>query len=182
MIFPFLWHLVIYLENFLPFLCSLWVVQWLLLCSGLHWEVVLNVYCVWLLWCRGCELICAQTLAPPCYCSFGFTGGTVTENGRHQRVSENAADLSGTSVVPAVNSTRLPRWLIRHQCILNLTVSRFSRESQSSVISWHSTWSEVAQLCPTLRNPSSSLHGILQARVLEWVAIAFSDTQHTLWK
>ena len=39
---------------------------------------------------------------------------------------------------------------------------------------------EVAQSCPTLCNsmdyslPGSSLHGILQARVLEWVAIAFS--------
>ena len=41
--------------------------------------------------------------------------------------------------------------------------------------------SEVAQSCPTLRNPmdcslpGSSVHGIFQARVLEWVAIAFSD-------
>ena len=41
--------------------------------------------------------------------------------------------------------------------------------------------SEVAQLCPTLRDPmdcslpGSSIHGIFQARVLEWVAIAFSD-------
>ena len=40
--------------------------------------------------------------------------------------------------------------------------------------------SEVAQSCPTLRDPmdhslpGSSVHGILQARVLEWVAIAFS--------
>ena len=40
--------------------------------------------------------------------------------------------------------------------------------------------SEVAQLCPTLSNPmdcslpGSSIHGIFQARVLEWVAIAFS--------
>ena len=39
---------------------------------------------------------------------------------------------------------------------------------------------EVAQSCPTLSNPmdcslpGSSVHGILQARVLEWVAIAFS--------
>ena len=38
--------------------------------------------------------------------------------------------------------------------------------------------SEVAQSCPTLRNPmdgslpGSSLHGIFQARVLEWGAIA----------
>ena len=40
--------------------------------------------------------------------------------------------------------------------------------------------SEVAQSCPTLRDPmdcslpGSSVHGISQARVLEWVAIAFS--------
>ena len=40
--------------------------------------------------------------------------------------------------------------------------------------------SEVAQLCPTLCDPvdcsllGSSLHGILQARILEWVAISFS--------
>ena len=40
---------------------------------------------------------------------------------------------------------------------------------------------EVAQLCPTLRDPmdcsppDSSVHGIFQARVLEWGAIAFSE-------
>ena len=40
--------------------------------------------------------------------------------------------------------------------------------------------SEVAQSCPTLSDPmdcslpGSSVHGILQARVLEWGAIAFS--------
>ena len=40
--------------------------------------------------------------------------------------------------------------------------------------------SEVTQSCPTLRDPmdcslpGSSVHGIFQARVLEWVAIAFS--------
>ena len=41
--------------------------------------------------------------------------------------------------------------------------------------------SEVAQSCPTLSDPmdcsppGSSAHGIFQARVLEWVAIAFSS-------
>jgi len=40
--------------------------------------------------------------------------------------------------------------------------------------------SEVAQSCPTLSDPKdcslpgSSIHGIFQARVLEWGAIAFS--------
>ena len=39
---------------------------------------------------------------------------------------------------------------------------------------------EVAQSCPTLHDPmdyslpGSSVHGIFQARVLEWGAIAFS--------
>ena len=43
--------------------------------------------------------------------------------------------------------------------------------------------SEVAQLYPTLSDPmdcslpGSSIHGIFQARVLEWGAIAFSDYQ-----
>ena len=41
-------------------------------------------------------------------------------------------------------------------------------------------WSEVAQLCLTLCDPvdcslpGSSVHGILQARILEWVATSFS--------
>ena len=40
--------------------------------------------------------------------------------------------------------------------------------------------SEVVQLCPTLSDPmdcslpGSSVHRIFQARVLEWVAVAFS--------
>ena len=43
---------------------------------------------------------------------------------------------------------------------------------------------EVAQLCPTLRDPmdyslpGSSVHGIFQARVLEWGATAFSAIIH----
>ena len=71
----------------------------------------------------------------------------------------------------------------------------FYQSVNSSVIfPWHSRkswlqvdacmaqwkWSEVAQSCPTLCDPmdcslpGSSIHGIFQARVLEWVAISFS--------
>ena len=45
---------------------------------------------------------------------------------------------------------------------------------------------EVAQLCLTLSDPvdcslpGSSIHGIFQARVLEWGAIAFSGLQYSL--
>ena len=44
----------------------------------------------------------------------------------------------------------------------------------------HMSWMLVAQSCLTLCDPmnysppGSSLHGILQARILEWVAIPFS--------
>ena len=45
--------------------------------------------------------------------------------------------------------------------------------------------SEVAQSCPTLSDsmdcslPGSSVHGIFQARILEWGAIAFSNSVPT---
>ena len=46
---------------------------------------------------------------------------------------------------------------------------------------------EVAQSCPTLCNPMdcsrtvSSVHGIYQARILEWVAISFRSSQPRDW-
>ncbi|CAI9170592.1 unnamed protein product [Rangifer tarandus platyrhynchus] len=45
--------------------------------------------------------------------------------------------------------------------------------------------SEAAQSCPTLSDPmdrslpGSSIHGVFQARVLEWDAIAFSVRQYS---
>ena len=56
---------------------------------------------------------------------------------------------------------------------LSLNVSRFET-------AYTMKESEVAQSCPTLCDPvdcsppGSSVHGILQARILEWVAISFS--------
>ena len=46
--------------------------------------------------------------------------------------------------------------------------------------------SEVAQSCPTLSDPmdcslpGSSIHGIFQARVLEWGAIALSEVKSAI--
>ena len=51
-----------------------------------------------------------------------------------------------------------------------------------------SEWVIVAQLCPTLCDPMdcglpvSSVHGILQARILKWVAISFSIVECYLKK
>ena len=48
-------------------------------------------------------------------------------------------------------------------------------------------WSEATQSCPTLCDPvdcspsGSSVHGILQARILEWVAISFSGQTFSIW-
>ena len=73
------------------------------------------------------------------------------------------------------NKVRMSRHQL-HLCILELGWGfpllplPFNTESEN----------EVAQSCPTLCDPidcslpGSSLHGILQARVLEWVAISFS--------
>ena len=57
---------------------------------------------------------------------------------------------------------------------------RFSRQEHWSGLPFPSPMreSEVAQLCPILSNPmvcslpGSSVHGIFQARVLEWVALS----------
>ena len=52
----------------------------------------------------------------------------------------------------------------------------------------HKSESEVAQSCPTPSDPmdcsppGSSVHGIFQARVLEWGAIAFSNNDDSLVK
>ena len=56
-----------------------------------------------------------------------------------------------------------------------------SREHSSQVLCERKSESEVAQSYPTLCNPmdcslrGSSIHGIFQARVLEWVAISFPN-------
>ena len=66
----------------------------------------------------------------------------------------------------------------------------FSRQEHWSGLPFpspmHESESEVAQSCLTLSNPmdcslpGSSVHGIFQARVLEWGAIAFSESIYTM--
>ena len=72
-----------------------------------------------------------------------------------------------------------------HQAPLSLG---FSRQEHWNGLPFpspiHESESEVTQLCPTLLDPmdcslpGSSLHGIFQARVLEWGAIAFSTMRY----
>ena len=61
------------------------------------------------------------------------------------------------------------------------TLMAESEEELKSLLMKVKSESEAAQSCPTLSDPmdcslpSSSVHGIFQARVLEWGAIEFSD-------
>ena len=61
------------------------------------------------------------------------------------------------------------------------TTDKLIPNIHNSGISNYTIKSEVAQLCPTLCHPMdcslphSSVHGILQTRLLEWVAISFSS-------
>ena len=53
----------------------------------------------------------------------------------------------------------------------------------SVLLLFHAAAAKLLQLCPTLCDPidgsppGSSVHGIFQARVLEWGAIAFSSNK-----
>ena len=79
----------------------------------------------------------------------------------------------------AVMSDSATPWTVAHQVPLSMGVSR---QEYWSGVPFPSPMreSEVTQSCPTLSDPincslpGSSVHGIFQARVLEWGAIAFS--------
>ena len=77
-----------------------------------------------------------------------------------------------------------PPW--RNSSMSQRTFGGYCHRDNSSIKKWldrewiKHTDTEVTQLCPTLCNPmdysppGSSVHGIFQARVLEWVAISFN--------
>ena len=86
----------------------------------------------------------------------------------------------GHEAVSVENLTKLQKMLLKLQ--VNLTgfqdiTSIYTGQLYFCILGMSGL---VAQLCPTLCNPTdhsppgSSVHGILQARTLEWVAISFS--------
>ena len=73
-----------------------------------------------------------------------------------------------------------------HQAPLSLGFSRQEHWSRLQFPSpMHESESEVAQSCPTLRDPmdcslpGSSVHGIFQARVLEWGPLQYPCLKNT---
>ena len=71
-------------------------------------------------------------------------------------------------------------WTVAYQATQSM---EFSRQEYWSGLPFPSLVreSEAAQSCPTLRDPTDyslpgySVHGIFQARALEWVTISFSN-------
>ena len=95
-------------------------------------------------------------------------------------------NISSSNEYSQLNSFRIYQFdLLAVQGILK---SLFQHHSSKASVLWHSAFflvqlsyeSEVAQSCLTLCNPmdcslpGSSVHGIFEARVLEWPAISFS--------
>ena len=107
--------------------------------------------------------------------------------------------IERSSRIPANRTGRLLLLLLSHFSLVRLCATPemaahqappslgFSRQEHWSGLPFpspmHGSESEVAQLCPTVSNPmdcsppGSSVHGIFQARVLEWGAIASSSEQ-----
>ena len=82
--------------------------------------------------------------------------------------------LNNLSKVPSNNILNLECYFINFKCQDFSTAPKWSNVSQrlQTVL--------VTQSCPTFRDPmecsppGSSIHGIFQARILEWIAIPFS--------
>ena len=77
------------------------------------------------------------------------------------------------SGIPLVSPRKEKR--IEIVAFLDYTINAFKTVEKSE----SESESEVAQSCPTVppvdcSPPNSSVHGILQARILEWIAISFS--------
>ena len=74
----------------------------------------------------------------------------------------------------------MPGWM-KHKLESRLLGETSIISDMQMITLWQKVkWSEVTESCPTLCDPvdcippGSSVHGILQARILEWVAIFFS--------
>ena len=88
----------------------------------------------------------------------------------------------GTSLLVCLPKARL--WKFVLVCYTNIQISISTQKCTliwdlCHLLKWVSEWVIVCQSCPTLRPPRDwsppgpSVHGILQARRLEWVAISF---------
>ena len=92
----------------------------------------------------------------------------------HSVCRQSGRPNSGQRTGKGQSSSQFPK------TVLLKTVLAMGQLHSSLVLVSEVKWSDVAQLCSTLCDPmdcsppGSSVHGILQARILEWVTISFS--------
>ena len=100
--------------------------------------------------------------------------------------------LSGTDILNQQAISLLSLWSpgelsLRDKYNYSQPQKTANTPNSTSRINRKTNYSEVAQSCLTLCNPmdcnlpGSSVHGIFQARVLEWVAISFSRGSSWPW-
>ena len=111
------------------------------------------------------------------------------QEGHHLVWSQLGADILDNSNFFRALCMSLNMWVNVES--IDFGVTNFSKQTKLQIwnpwirvdcvcIYVYESESEVAQLCPTLCNPmgcslsGSSVHGIFQATVLEWIAISFS--------
>ena len=126
--------------------------------------------------CQWCHPTVSSSVVPFSSCLPSFpASGSFPMSQFFTSGGQSIGASASASVLPMNIQALFPVWLTG-------LISLLPRGSQeSSLAPQLSEWvSAVAQLCPTLCDPmdyslpGSSLHGILQARILEWVAISFS--------
>ena len=121
------------------------------------------------------SLVTGQTYAPS-------RGCTAVDRSVQSFYTEGICAYLGATIQPLTKRIHLHMpWRCKHSCILRGTM-----HSYIECLLWGiCCWCLVAKSCLTLSNPkscsppSSSVHGISQARILEWVAISFS--RGSLW-
>ena len=109
----------------------------------------------------------------PKYWSFSFS---ISPSNEHPGLISFRMDwLDLLAVQGTLESSPTPQFKIINSLVLSFLYG-------PALTSIHESESEVTQSCPTLCDPvpvdcsppGSSIHGILQARILEWVVISFS--------
>ena len=90
-------------------------------------------------------------------------------------------DDSHSKTIPSIHPASTQFHLIAlfllpfYICVLRQTPTKFILRKLWLQLSTKSSVVKVTQSCPTLCNPMDyTVHGILQARILEWVAFPFS--------
>ena len=98
----------------------------------------------------------------------------------HACIPTPAAFIQAT-IILFPSGLYLPTCIYSLQCVFQLQLVSSLQNADLIMVKVKESESEVAQSCPTLCDPVDcslpgfSVHGILQARILEWVTISFSS-------